>query len=169
MSPPEQESPAPEKQELYQSSWMERHSQGAWAGSQEGRRCPQAPRGTKRGTASQGGGAGHTPRAELQPFMRPVGPPMQQMWQLHRGSMWSGLCGSGSSSGGSLGSGYTDRAGGSGNCSGGSSDSGPRSMIPAAQSPECRAPGDKAQYPALPPPRDRQRMRRHRTARMLLH
>ena len=171
MSPPGQGSPTPEKQELYQSSRMERHSQGAQAGSLEGQRCPQAPRDTNRGTASQGGGARHTSRAELQPFMHPVGPPEQQRWWLHRGSMWRGLCGPWSSSGDSLGGRYTNRPVGPSELFGCGSGGGPGIAIPAAQSPEFRAPRDKAQDPVLPPPhlRERQRMRRHRTKRMLLH
>ena len=52
--PPGQESPGPEKQELYQSSRMERHSQGTRAGSQEGQWRPQAPGVTNRGPAPWG-------------------------------------------------------------------------------------------------------------------
>ena len=50
---PVQERPVPEMQ-VYQSSRKERHLQGARAGSQEGQGCPQAPRGTNRGTAPRG-------------------------------------------------------------------------------------------------------------------
>ena len=60
---PGQESPGPEKQELHQSSQKERHSQETRAGSQEERGCPQAPRGTNRGTGP--GENTHTPQAEL--------------------------------------------------------------------------------------------------------
>ena len=62
--PPGQESPVLEKQKLYQSSWEERHSQGARAGSQKGYGCPQAPRGMKRATELWGRSL-HTLRAEL--------------------------------------------------------------------------------------------------------
>ena len=43
-----QESTLLEKQELHQSSWVERHSQGVRAGPQEGQGCPQAPWDTNR-------------------------------------------------------------------------------------------------------------------------
>ena len=52
---PGQESPVPEKQEL-QTILLDGkvRSQGVGAGSQEGRGCPQAPRGTNRGPAPEG-------------------------------------------------------------------------------------------------------------------
>ena len=62
--PPGQESPILEKQKLYQSSWKERCSQGTRADSQEGYRCPRAPRDTKRATKLWGR-AVHTLQAEL--------------------------------------------------------------------------------------------------------
>ena len=53
VSAPRQESPGLEKQELHQSSGMERCLHGVGVGSQEGCRCPQAPKGTNRGTGPQ--------------------------------------------------------------------------------------------------------------------
>ena len=50
--------------QVYQSSRKERHLQGVRAGSQDGQGCPQAPRGTNRGTAPQGRGR-HILWAEL--------------------------------------------------------------------------------------------------------
>ena len=59
--PPGQESPHPEKQELYQPSRRERRSQGARAGPQEGQWSPQVPGSTNAGPAPRGR-AHHTPR-----------------------------------------------------------------------------------------------------------
>ena len=135
--PPGHESPVPEKQELYQSSQMERCMQGTRAGSQEGQWSPKVPRVTKRGSAPWGR-TRHTQRAELLKGLEctPSGPTgvaqaEAQAAALSRegcavpgagsggGSMWRWLCG-------------------------------PKSTIPVAQAPEPKAPRDTAQDTVLP-------------------
>ena len=118
--PPGQESPVPEKQELHQSSRMERVSQGTQAGPQEGRGCPQTSRGTNRGPAPQGR--------------------VRHTLQLSSLKGWSGhTVGPRSSCSGGSGGGSTPRG-----------LRGPRSAIAAAQEPEPSARGDTAQDPVLP-------------------